>query len=212
MELRAIIPLKIGSIRLPSKNFLSLTGDDNDPPLWLVPYDLLFRAGIKVEAFTFREEEARTVFMQQARKWSPDYIDSHLLLENVDYPFSNSLGGTIAKCIEHISKTTGLKADYIIVPQSEVLPKTFNDLLKMVKFAEDNPNVDYIVSTKYGKQCGMWRIIKLPLNQEPLGQTIGMVDMDSVIIDIHTDNDYRICKDFYKNEKKNKPGKPWWLL
>ena len=197
MKIIALLPIKTDSKRLTLKNFRML---DVNTPLWKYTYDILaFRNDIINKIYITTDELA----FDSLRSFVPE---NQIYIEGVHYHRGKTLGQTIANFINRFVKeseeTQYFQGDeYLLVPQVDLFPKYSEDIDKLVAFAIANPTTDYIITGKAGVQNGSYRLIKMPLNQETLGQTIGMVELGGDRVDIHYQEEFNYAKKIYEESR-----------
>lgn len=194
MKTVALIPIKYDSARLPLKNFKLLAPDG--PRLWEYTYNLVHNHPKIDRCYITCDDKGHAEIWN---KFNPD----DLYVEEVHYKRGKTLGATIANfikyfVIENPSKQYFNGDEYILVSQCDVFPKYASDIDRMIDFAARNPDIDYIVSGTDGIQNGAFRLIKIPLNQEVLGQTIGMVNLPGDRVDIHYESDFVEAQEIFK--------------
>ena len=193
-RIAAIVPFKYHSERLPLKNFQKISNKENAPTLWQATYELLKKDQRIREIFFALDDNPETI------KAVRDYgIQNNVFQEVIDYPPGNTLGQKIAHLLLFLDFNERLKDyDYILVSQCDVWPKFTSDISDMIEFAKEFPQ-DYIVSGHDGKQHGAWRLIKVPLTQEVLGQTIGFCELGMERVDVHYQKDLEAVQFYYDN-------------
>lgn len=202
MVIDAFVPIKAGSQRLHLKNFQILHGKIS---LWEDTFRFLYRAknqGILRNIFlSVDDRQAIKTIEKQLKNY--DYCPI-ILLEKELYEQGKTLGQTIANFMKYIDGSiksgNNQPMDYLLVPQCDIIPKHDIDIVNLRNIAWAHPNADYIISMdKTMNQVGMWRLIKHPLNQEVLGQTIKGYFLDRLYIDIHYKEDLEKAKQLLRN-------------
>lgn len=194
MRIAGIVPFKYQSERLPLKNFQKISNKENAPTLWQATYELMKKDQRIREIFFALDDNPETI------KAVRDYgITNNIFQELLDYPPGRTLGEKIAHLLLFLDFNERLKDyDYILVAQVDTWPKFTSDIDDMFQAALEM-NVDYLVSGHDGKQHGAWRMIKIPLTQEVLGQTIGVCEMGMERMEVHTEEDLKAVQYFYDN-------------
>ena len=194
MKVIAIIPFKYESTRLPEKNFKPIAKWDGAPPLWLATYYIVKQRIRPEDIYIAIDEKPETLKAVHGKS-----INVNVYREEYDYPKGNSLGEKLSYFIEFLTLNNRLVGvDYILVPQVDCWPKKPTDMDVLVREAKTHPNIDYWVSVNDCVQNGNWRLIKVPLRQEVMGQTIGTAPVGGRF-DIHTKEDLEELQKFYED-------------
>ena len=211
LKVIAMLPVKVGSKRLPDKNFKEIVPGR---ALWEETLRLLMdavHAGFLQDIFISTndvswacQEKDQYHIPKKKGQILPGEIaifeEAEENREVTDYRMGKTLGGTIANAMDYLNQPffKNVKFDYLLVPQVDIVPKFPYQIKEMIEFAQES-KADYIVSADTdGHQVGAWRMVKNPLNLEPLGQTIGMVRFADFFIDIHYQEDLEKAQKLYK--------------
>ena len=196
MNIIGVVPFKYESTRLPLKNFQKISHKEKAPNLWQATYQLLKNDNRISEIFFALDENIIT--KNAVHEWG---IINNVFQEEIDYPKGNTLGQKLSYFLMFLEFNNRLKGvDYVIVPQVDIWPKFSSDITDMIDVAQKT-QVDYIVSCHDEKQIGAWRMIKVPLCQEVLGQTLGFCEMGLERVDIHYQKDLEAAQFYYDNCK-----------
>ena len=191
-----VVPFKFESRRLPQKNFKPISNKKDAPPLWKATYQIMKNDPRISEVYLAIDDNPDT--LSNVREHG---VTNNIFQENVDYPQGNTLGQKLSYFIMFLGLNEMLKdVDYVIVAQVDTWPKFTSDVSDMFEAAKEM-NCDYIVSGHDGKQHGAWRMIKVPLTQEVLGQTIGVCEMGMERIEVHTQKELEAVQFFYDNSE-----------
>ena len=189
-----VVPFKFESRRLPQKNFKMISNKKDAVPLWKATYQIMKNDPRISEVYLAVDDNPNTMLNVKGNG-----VTNNIFQENIDYPMGNTLGQKLSYFLMFLELNGMLKdVDYVMVAQVDTWPKFTSDVDDMFQAALEM-NVDYLVSGHDGKQHGAWRMIKLPLTQEVLGQTIGVCEMGMERIEVHTEDELKAVQFYYDN-------------